>query len=308
LRRITAHTYNATGLFAVIALLSFLFYGCGKKEKGVPELKFSSVTDIHIPPAGSKIPAPRSLTTGSNDKLIVLDDAGRVLIYDRSGKLVKQWWMPDYSIGRPEGVCELKDGRIAVTDTHYSRVVIFKSDGSVDKIFGKKGKAGGEIGNPVGVSEAPDRSIYICEYGLQDRVQQLTTDGKFIRAIGCSGVGAGEFQRPSGVIFRNGKLYVVDAVNNRIQLFSEKGKFIKSITVKPDFYLPYDMKFDKKGNMYVVEYGNNCITKLNRDGKLIGRYKPLTNRFQTPWGITVDTKGVVYVADTGNRRIVRLEK
>ena len=295
-----------TLLFSLISLLS----GCGreKENQSGTVLQFSSVKTIHIPPAGNKIPAPRSLTIGSDDKLIVLDDAGRVLVFDKSNKLIKRWWMPAYAIGRPEGVCEFRDGSIGVTDTHYSRVVIFNPDGSVKKIFGKKGKADGEIGNPVGITEAPDGSIYICEYGLQDRVQQFTKEGKFIRAFGCSGIGAGEFQRPSGVVLRDGKIYVVDAVNNRVQQFSPDGKFIQSITVNPDLYLPYDMKFDTDGNFWIVEYGNNSVTKLAPDGTFIGRYHPEKNGFKTPWGIAVNSKGVIYVADTGNRRIVRLEQ
>ena len=297
-------------LIFLLIFAPFLLTGCkaDTSKEQLHTLSFKSSKTIHIPPAGNKIPAPRSLTTGSDDKLIVLDDAGRVLLFDKNDKLIKSWWMPDYAIGRPEGVCEFRNGDIGVTDTHYSRVVIFNPDGSVKRIFGKKGKENGKIGNPVGITEAADDSIYICEYGLKDRVQQFTKDGKFIRAFGRSGIGEGEFQRPSGVVLRNDKIYVVDAVNNRIQQFSSDGKFIKSITVDPELYLPYDMKFDKDGNFWIIEYGNNSITKLAPDGSLIGKYAPEENGFKTPWGIAVNSKGVIYVADTGNRRIVRLEQ
>lgn len=281
-----------------------LIVSCSEKED-TPTLKFSKISSIQMPPAGERIPAPRSLATGKDDKLIVLDDIGRVLVFDKKGKLINKWWMPEYELGRPEGVCELKDGRIAVTNTHYSKVVIFNPDGKINKIFSRKGTGDGELSNPVGISEDPDGNLYVCEYGLNDRVQQFSPDGKFIRIIGKSGTGPGEFQRPSGVILRDKKLYVVDAVNNRIQLFKENGKFVRSIKVSPSFYLPYDLKFDKNGYIYIVEYGNACVTKLNPDGTLIGRFYP-QDRFRTPWGIAVNSKGTVYVADTGNRRIVVL--
>jgi iron(III) transport system ATP-binding protein len=286
--------------FSLLIPILFIF-GCDGKNE-TPSLKFSKVSSIQMPPDGERIPAPRSLATGKDDKLIVLDDVGRVLIFDKKGKLVKQWWMPEYKLGRPEGVCELKDGRIAITNTHYSKVVIFKPDGVIDLIFSRKGTGNGELSSPVGISEDPEGNLYVCEYGPQDRVQQFTSDGKFIRSIGNSGTGPGQFQRPSGVTLNNKKLYVVDAVNNRIQLFEESGKFIKSITVSPSFYLPYDLKFDKYNYIYVVEYGNACVTKLNPDGTLVGRFYP-ESRFRTPWGIAVNSAGTVYVADTGNRRI-----
>ncbi len=298
--------YNLSGVSSFSYLFFVLiFVGCTGKEPP-PSLNFTEKKSLHIPTEGRRIPAPRSLAIGKDDKLIVLDDVGRVLVFDNQRKLQKKWWMPESELGRPEGVCELKDGRIAVTDTHYARVVIFKPGGEVDKIFGKKGSGDGELGNPVGISEAPDGTIYICEYGLQDRVQQFTTEGKFIRSIGKSGTGPGEFQRPSGVILKNKKLYVVDAVNNRIQLFSEDGQFLNSITVSPSMYLPYDLKFDKDENMYIVEYGNICVTKLNPDGSLFGRYRPEKDKFKIPCGIAVDSQGVIYVADTGNRRIIVL--
>ena len=35
--------------------------------------------------------------------------------------------MPEYERGRPEGALFLRDGRIAVTDTHYHRIIFFDS-------------------------------------------------------------------------------------------------------------------------------------------------------------------------------------
>ncbi len=58
------------------------------------------------------------------------------------GSLKAQWNMPASEIGRPEGVWKLLDGRIAVADTHYHRIVIFTADltGEVSHMFGTKGR------------------------------------------------------------------------------------------------------------------------------------------------------------------------
>ena len=62
--------------------------------------------------------------------------------------------------------------------------------------------------------------------------------------------------------------------------------------------------------IYIVEYGNNCVTKLSLNGKFIGRFSANSAdssvKLKTPWGVAVDSKGVIYIADTGNRRIVLL--
>ena len=287
--------------------LLLLFSGCGK-EIETPSLGYRHISVIQMPPVGRKIPTPRAICTDPADNLLVIDDAGRLLTFDNSGKVIKQWSMPETALGHPEGIIVLHDGRIAVTDTHYSRIVIFKPNGKVDKIFGKKSTAKGDLGSPVGIAEDSEGNLYICEYGFTDRVQKFDKNGNFIIAIGSAGMSPNQFQRPSGIVYDNGKIYVADAVNNRIQVFNDKGEHLNAITVKPSFYLPYDIKLGKDGFLYVVEYGNNCITKLTIDGKLKGRLGMNPGdrlHLNSPWGIAVDSKGIVYIADTGNRRIVK---
>lgn len=296
--------------FVLAVFICSLLIGCGKTNEQ-SSLEYKKVSVIQMPTAGRKIPTPRAMCVDPEDNLLVVDDAGRVLIFDRTGKVIKQWMMPETALGHPEGILVLKDGRIAIPDTHYSQVVIFTPDGKADKIFGKKSTAEGDFGSPVGIAEDPAGNLYICEYGFSDRVQKFDRDGKFLMSIGKAGMEPDEFQRASNVIYHQGKIYVTDAVNNRIQVFTDQGEYIKSITVEPAFYLPYDLQLGKDGFLYVVEYGNNCITKLTIDGKLVGRLG--MNRqdelhLKSPWGIAVDSTGKVYIADTGNRRIVVVEK
>src|SRR5438034_246316 len=71
-------------------------------------------TAWQLPPEGPSLPTPRSLATGPHDELAVLDTAGRVTIYDAAGALIRQWHMLDVSVGKPEGLVFLRDGRIVV--------------------------------------------------------------------------------------------------------------------------------------------------------------------------------------------------
>jgi len=89
------------------------------------------------------VPAPRGMTI-SGDEYLVLDNAGRVLVFNQHGDLQRQWWMPEYSVGKAEGVCVLKDGRIAVADTHYHRIVLFDHEGQVTGMFGQIGSEPGD--------------------------------------------------------------------------------------------------------------------------------------------------------------------
>ena len=274
------------------------------------------VRELHlwnVPSEGALQPAARSLTIGNHGEVIALDTAGRVLVYGQDGSIQRQWRMPDTKIGKPEGVCVLRDGRVVVCDTHYHRVVEFNAEGTVARMFGKEGTGPGEFIYPVAVTKDAQENLYVAEYGSNDRVQKFTVDGKFLLAFGAFGTKPGEFQRPSGLVWRDGKIYAADAFNNRIQVFTDDGKFLKILdsTDHPlALQLPYDLKLGADDTLYAVEYGAGRVTRFDLNGRILGRYGKTGSgfgQFATPWGIAVDAQKRIYVADTGNRRVVELQ-
>ena len=219
--------------------------------------------------------------------------------------------MPEYAAGRPEGIVRLQDGRIAVADTHYHRIVIFDSAGKVDSLFGDYGSGNGQFVYPVAIAEDPDGFLYVGEYGEQQRVQKFKPDGTFVLAFGEHGTSDGQFQRPSGIAWNNQTVYVVDAFNNRIQLFSDEGQFLQVVSL-PDnvasLEYPYDIRVHG-GELYIIENKAARLTIMNTDGQLVGRYgKPgrTSDRLYGPWSLAVLTDGRILIADTGNHRIVEL--
>jgi ABC-type multidrug transport system ATPase subunit len=297
----------------LLCLLMFvtLLPGCGGGE---PVIAISGQTWWSLAPDGTRIPAPRSVAVCSDGEVFILDTAGRVLVYDENGLLKRQWRMPDPTAGNPEGVCVLRDGSIAVADTHYSRVIIFDKEGKIIRQFGRYGTGEGEFIYPVALAEDEGRNLYVCEYGSNDRVQKFAPDGRYIGSFGTFGTRPGQFQRPSGMVWHRGNLYVADSINNRIQVFSDRGEFIRVLGASSQFLslnFPYDMALGPDNALYVVEYGAGRVTKIDLDGKVLGRYGSSgtgAGQFRTPWGIAVDLKKHLFVADTGNRRMVVLKQ
>ena len=156
----------------------------------------------------------------------------------------------------------------------------------------------------------------MCEYGGNDRVQVFTRDGEWLREFGTPGTGAGQFQRPSGLVWHGGKVFVADAINNRVLVFTDAGSFLGLLGGGADgksaltFNLPYDITLAPDGNFYVIEYGAGRLSRVSLDGRLLGRYGKSGRgdaEFATPWGLTADSRMRVLVADTMNRRIVALQ-
>jgi sugar lactone lactonase YvrE len=294
-----------------LLLLALWLAGC-TQASAEPQLPVRTVNSWAMPAEGVKIPTPRAVHVGLKQEIFVLDNAGRVLVYDAEGKLLRQWWMPEYSVGKPEKICQFRDGRLAVADTHYHRVLFFDDQGNELARRGSLGRGPGEYIYPVAVVEDDKENYYVCEYGSNDRVQKFSADGTFLLQFGGFGTNKGEFQRPSGIVWIEGKVYVVDAFNSRIQVFSDAGEFLDVLADGVDsagLNYPYDICVNPAGELIVAEYGAGRVSKFDLSGKLLGRYGSIgtdEGQFATPWGISVDRQSRVYVADTGNRRIVEL--
>ena len=290
--------------------ITLLVAGCQDAATGT--FPISEFTTWKLPADGTRIPAPRALYADEDDTVYALDDAGRVLIYSPHGEVLNTWHMPAHEAGRPEGIIKLLDGRIAVADTHYDRVVFFNADGTVESMIGQKGTEPGQFVYPVAITQDPDGFLYVGEYGDKQRIQKFTAGGEFVTQFGDHGTGPGQFQRPSGIVWSNQTVYAVDAFNNRIQVFSDSGHFQRVLKL-PDnlaaFEFPYDVRGTSDGRLFVIENKAARLTVLTEDGSFVGRYgRPGRGdgEFFNPWSLTVLSDGRILVADTGNHRIVEL--
>lgn len=299
-------------LTCLLVFVLLILPGCGPAVGEEPRLKIGVSTHVSLPAEGAMLPAPRGMTFSPEGELYVLDTAGRVIVYDADGSQARRWWMPRYEIGRPEGAWVLLDGRIAVADTHYHRVLFFSSQGSVLGELGEFGYDDGQFIYTVAVTQDTGGFLYVAEYGGNDRIQKFTANGEHVVTFGAMGTDSGEFQRPSGIVWHEGIVYVADAINNRVQAFRDDGTFLSIVAdaESAGLYYPYDLSLGPDGTLYAVEYGAGRITRLSLAGEVLGRYGKEgrgLGELWTPWGIAVSSTGSIAVADTGNRRVVLLK-
>ncbi|KAI6661919.1 Tripartite motif-containing protein 2 [Oopsacas minuta] len=122
-----------------------------------------------------------------------------------------------------------------------------------------------------------------------------------IRRIGKPGSKKGELSYPQGLSLDGDKIYIVDAYNRRIQIFSTEGKFIQEFG-KGELDTPWGIALYKEW-VFISDYGNlnSAIFKFSKiNYKLIKRVKGVVG---IPHGLTTDTNGEVLVADYYNNRI-----
>jgi DNA-binding beta-propeller fold protein YncE/4-amino-4-deoxy-L-arabinose transferase-like glycosyltransferase len=128
----------------------------------------------------------------------------------------------------------------------------------------------------------------------------------FVSAWGSQGTGPGEFNEPRDVaVDGEGRLYVADTGNRRVQIFDSGGQFIASWNGrKEEFVEPLALVVDSQGDLYVLDSGPGWIHRFAADGTPLGRFAGPEARFFHPRGLAIDEADRLYVADTGGCRVV----
>ena len=183
-----------------------------------------------------------------------------VMKFDPTGKLVAAFGSG--LVNDPHGFYVDRDNNIWLTDFRGKdgkghTVLKLSPDGKVLMTLGKPGVAGDgpdTFNSPTDVLIAPNGDIFVADgHGAQTnaRIVKLSKEGKFIKAWGKEGKAPGEFDVPHGLAMDSqGRLFVADRANNRIQIFEQDGKFLAEWK---QFGRPSGVFIDKNDIIYVAD-------------------------------------------------------
>ena len=102
-----------------------------------------------------------------------------------------------------------------VVDSGNNRMQVFDHDGNYLRQFGASGSADGQFNNPYGIALDDDGNVYVSDRG-NNRIQKFTSEGVYLTQFGTTGSSNDQLSMPMGLYFSEGKLYVGDALNNRV--------------------------------------------------------------------------------------------
>lgn len=162
---------------------------------------------------------------------------------------------------------------------------------------------------PNGVGVAADGTLYVAEF--PHRILHYDAAGTRLGEWGSEGSGPGEFNSPTGVaVGPDDLIYVVDAGNHRIQVFTEDGAFQQEWGRHGDgdgqFNAPLALAVAADGTVYVADTDNRRVQFFAPTGDYLGQWGGQgrkAGRFDFPLGIAVAGDGTVYVSDEVNNRV-----
>ena len=142
-------------------------------------------------------------------------------------------------------------------------------------------------------------------------VQVKPRQYKPLLSFGGEGSSAGMFDGPWGVaVNERNEIAVTDRYNNRVQIFSSDGTYLRSFGSMGDqegeFNEPTGIAYLNNGNIVVADTFNNRLQIFTEQGEYltqIGGEGNVDHQFNYPWGVSVDSDGNIIVADSNNKLI-----
>jgi DNA-binding beta-propeller fold protein YncE len=227
-----------------------------------------------------------------------------ILILDSQGKLLRSFG--DGLFTSAHGLRIDSDDNIWVTDNANHTVIKFSPDGVPLLKLGEKNVAGEDathFNKPADIAFAANGDFYIADGYGNSRVVKFNKAGEFLKTWGKKGAGPGEFNLPHAVqVDAEGRVYVADRENNRLQVFDAEGKFLRQL---PGF-APFGLFITPDQYLFVADGRANKVLKMSLDGKILtswGATGPEPGNFQLPHGLTVAKGGAVYVTEITGKRI-----
>jgi len=230
---------------------------------------------------------------------------GRLFVFDRTGKYVREIGQGIYGFLQPQQVRVDPQDNIWVVDQMSTQVIKFDPSGRVQMVLSRKPEA-----------------MTVPNARLSPLPTNIPVNQPEPQAVGRGG-GAGEgggrggpagppgagvegesFNRPTDVAWdAQGNIYVADGYGNaRVAKYDRNGKWIRNWgsrgSGEGQFNIVHGIAVDAQGNVYVADEGNKRVQVFDGDGKFKTQFTGVGA--PTALCITRGPQQVLFVAHTGD--------
>jgi len=253
--------------------------------------------------------------------------AGRIYVSDPVAQTIKLFDIPAKkyaTIGadpqdqlvQPLGLDVDAKENLYVVDAVTKQVKVYDAKGKFLRLLGGPKM----LSRPSGVAVSPGgERVYVVDTGGVQRHEEHRVrvfdgaSGAHLFDFGKRGTGEGEFNLArDAAVAPDGRVYVVDSGNFRIQVFDRDGKFLKAFggvgRYPGNFARPREIAIDREGRVYVSDAAFGNVQIFDGDGQLLMHIGERSERdqparYMLPSGVAVDRDGRLYLADEFFRRV-----
>lgn len=273
---------------------------------GTGKYTYALTQDWATLPPGETFAMVSAVATDSQDRVYAFQRKDPpIVIFDRDGNYLSSWGNGAFLFAH--GISITNDV-VYLTDRDSSVCLIYTLDGKPIQMLGRHGehsdtgceqpgdlvpRAAGPFNYPTELVPDPAGDLYVSDGYRNARVHRFTPDGELKFSWGEPGKTApNHFHLPHSLLVHDGRVYVCDRENHRLQVFNPDGEYL---TMWTDIQRPMDISVDTEGVLYVsegsVDGSSARVSVLTSEGEVLARFD-----CRGPGhGSWVDSHGDIYV-------------
>ena len=185
-------------------------------------------------------------------------------------------------------LCLILAAHVAVAAAADTKLRITTFAGTGEKGFSGDGGLAtkAQLREPFGIVRGPDRALYICDTA-NHAIRRVAPDGTITTVAGCGRKGYSGDGGPA---------------------------------TKAEIFEPYEIRFDRAGNMFFVEMCNNIVRRVDARTRIISTVAGTGKagfsgdgglatkaEMKSPHSIQFGPDGALYICDIGNHRIRKVD-
>ena len=248
--------------------------------------------------------SPSAVAVDSQDRVYVFQRSGPpILVFDRDGTFLDSWPRRPGELEDAHGIYISPDDHLYLSDRDAHQVLKYTTDGKLVMALGTRYQASMQapFSHPSDTAVSPSGDIYISDGYGNSCVHRFSADGRYISSFGSPGSGPGQFRVPHSLrVSQDGRVYVCDRENNRVQVFTAEGEFLAQWT---DFKFPMGVHIDSNQTVYVTDQVPR-LSILDLEGALLARGRT----FEFGHDVYTDSHGDIYAADVASQTIQKFVK